>query len=123
MLAKAPLRAWLPWLWVFLPIVCAAIAYVVLEPPTTDMAAQTFRSGLFDAHGFLIWNNYWYGGHYLLSYSVLFPPLGATLGVAEAGAMAAVIAAVLFALLVRRDSACMPASRPSGLGAGRSQWC
>ncbi|HEY8082969.1 MAG TPA: hypothetical protein VIE64_05360 [Solirubrobacterales bacterium] len=96
-------RPWIPWLWVFAPIVCAAIAYVVVEPPTTDLAAQTFRSELFDAHGLLIWNNFWYGGHYLLGYSVLFPPLAATLGVAEVGAVAAVIAAMLFALLVQRD--------------------
>ncbi|MEX2107421.1 MAG: hypothetical protein WD827_00880 [Solirubrobacterales bacterium] len=99
----ARLRPWLPWLWVFAPIVCAALAYVVVEPRTTDLAAQTFRSELFASHGFLIWNNYWYGGHYLLGYSVLFPPLGATLGIAVVGAASAVVAAVLFALLVQRD--------------------
>lgn len=103
MALRLPSRAWLSWLWVFVPIVFAAIAYVALEPLTTDLAAQTFRSELFDSNGFLIWNNYWYGGHYLLGYSVLFPPLGATLGVAKVGAAAAVLAAVLFALLVQRD--------------------
>src|SRR5262245_12980425 len=95
-------RSLLSWLWVLAPILAAAIVYVVVEPPTTDLAAQTFRSDLFASHGFLIWNNYWYGGHYLLGYSVLFPPLGATFGVAEVGAASAVVAAALFALLTER---------------------
>ena len=46
-------------------------------PSSADLAAQTFRSDLFSSHGFLLWNDYWYGGHYLPGYSVLFPPLGA----------------------------------------------
>jgi hypothetical protein len=96
-------RSWLPWLWVFAPILAVAIAYVVVEPATTDLAAQTFRSELFASHGFLIWNNFWYGGHYLLGYSVFFPPLGATLGVAEVGAVSAIAAALLFALLAERS--------------------
>jgi hypothetical protein len=103
MAPRARWRSWLPWLWVFAPILAAAIAYVVVEPATTDLAAQTFRSELFASHGFLIWNNFWYGGHYLLGYSVFFPPLGAALGVAEVGAASAVAAALLFALLVERS--------------------
>ena len=77
-----------------------AIAYLIVEPSSLDLAAQAFRADLFDSHGFLLWNNYWYGGHYLLTYSVLFPPLGALLGVGVVGAAAAVATAVLFALLV-----------------------
>ena len=40
-----------------------AVVYLLLEPSTVDLAAQTFRADLFDAHGLLLWNNYWYGGH------------------------------------------------------------
>lgn len=94
------LRALRSWLWVFAPIVGAAIAYVCWEPRTTDLAAQAFRSDLFASHGLLIWNNDWYAGHYLLGYSTLFPPLGAAFGPALVGAVAAVLAAALFALLV-----------------------
>jgi hypothetical protein len=85
-----------------LPAVLLAIAYLVLRPPSADLAAQTFRSDVFAAHGFLIWNNDWYGGHYLPGYSLLFPPLGAALGPRLAGAVAAVAAAALFGALARR---------------------
>ncbi len=79
-----------------------ALAYLVVAPSSADLAAQTFRSDLFSAHGFLIWNDYWYGGHYLPGYSVLFPPLGAALGPRLVGALSAVAAAALFAALARR---------------------
>ena len=50
------------------PVLLAAAlagAYLVWEPPSADLAAQTFRADLFAAHGFLIWNNDCYAGHYL----------------------------------------------------------
>src|ERR671936_927015 len=77
-----------------------AIAYLFFHPLPADLAAQAFRSQLFAAHGFLIWNNGWYAGHYLPGYSILFPPLGAVLGPRLAGALAAVISAGLFSSLV-----------------------
>jgi hypothetical protein len=76
-----------------------AVVYLILEPSTVDLAAQTFRADLFDANGFLLWNNYWYAGHYLLTYSVLFPPLGAWLGPRLVGAIAVVACAALFAAI------------------------
>jgi hypothetical protein len=78
-----------------------AIAYLILRPASADLAAQSFRSDLFASHGFLLWNNDWYGGHYLPGYSVLFPLLGAALGPRLVGALAAVTAAGLFGLLAR----------------------
>ena len=78
------------------------LLYLVLEPSSADLAAQTFRSDLFADHGFLLWSDYWYGGHYLLSYSLLFPPLGAALGPRVVGALSAVAAAGLFGALARR---------------------
>ena len=79
-----------------------AVAYLLLRPSSADLAAQTFRADLFGAHGLLLWNNDWYSGHYLLGYSILFPPLGAVLGARLVGALSAVAAAGLFGLLVRR---------------------
>jgi hypothetical protein len=79
-----------------------AIAYLVLQPSSVDLAAQAFRADLFASHGLLLWNNYWYGGHYLLGYSVLFPPLGALLGPRVVGALAVVATAALFAALAHR---------------------
>jgi len=80
-----------------------SLAYLLLEPSSADLAAQTFRSDLFASHGFLLWNNDWYGGHYLPGYSVLFPPLGAALGPRLVGALAAVTAAGLFGALARHQ--------------------
>ena len=42
-----------------------------------DIPAQVYRVSLFRTYGFVLWDNGWYGGHYQLPYSVLFPPLGA----------------------------------------------
>lgn len=79
-----------------------AIVYLIVEPSSVDLAAQTFRADLFDSNGFLIWNNYWYAGHYLLTYSVLFPPLGALLGPRLVGAIAVVACAVVFAAIAQK---------------------
>jgi hypothetical protein len=84
------------------PAALLALVYLLVAPSSADLAAQTFRSDLFSAHGFLLWNDYWYGGHHLLSYSVLFPPLGAAMGPRAVGALSAVAAAALFAALARR---------------------
>ncbi len=79
-----------------------AAACLVWAPPSQDLAAASFRADLFADHGFLLWNDQWYSGHYLLSYSVLYPPLGALLGPRLVGALAVVVAAALFAILARR---------------------
>jgi hypothetical protein len=79
-----------------------AVACLIWGTNPPDLAAASFRADLFADHGFLLWNNQWYSGHYLLSYSVLYPPLGALLGPRLVGALAAVAAATLFAILARR---------------------
>jgi hypothetical protein len=99
---RYPQSAVLAWLGILVPVLAAAIAYMAVRPPSVDLAAQLFRAELFAAHGFLAWNNYWYGGHYLLGYSLLFPPLGAAVGASGAGALAAVAATALFGILARR---------------------
>src|SRR5439155_11898457 len=78
-----------------------AAAYLAAAPMSADLAAQTYRAALFDRAGFMLWDNAWYGGHPLPGYSVLFPPLGALLGVRLVGALSAVAAAALFGALVR----------------------
>jgi hypothetical protein len=99
---RHPYSAVLSWLGILLPVLAAAIAYVAVRPPSVDLAAQLFRCELFASHGFLAWNNYWYGGHYLLGYSLLFPPLGAAVGASAAGGLAAVGSTALFGVLARR---------------------
>jgi hypothetical protein len=101
-----------------LPAALLALLYLVLEPASADLAAQTFRSDLFSAHGFLLWNDYWYGGHHLPGYSLLFPPLGAALGPRSVGALSAVAAAGLFGALARHRYGSLARTATLWFGAG-----
>ena len=76
--------------------------YLLWEPQTLDLAAQTFRADLAERDGWVIWSPEWYGGFTVPGYSLLYPPLGALLGPAAVGALSAVAAAALFALVAGR---------------------
>ena len=78
-----------------------ALAWLAFAPPTPDLAAQVYRAGLFRSEGFTLFNANWYGGHHTPAYSILFPPLGALLGVRVVGVVAAVASAVLFERIAR----------------------
>jgi hypothetical protein len=85
------------------PVLLAALlgaAYVILAPPSRDLASALLRTRLFSAEGFAGWNGWWYGGHPTLAYSVLFPPLAALTSPQLAGAVAATAAAAAFSCLV-----------------------
>lgn len=90
--------------WCGLIAALLAIPYLVFEPPSTDLAAQTFRAELWREHGWVLWNADWYSGHLTPGYSLIYPPLGAALGPQLVGALAAVVMAVEFAALVRREA-------------------
>jgi hypothetical protein len=79
-----------------------AAAYVIISPPSLDLAAHLFRAQLFRVEGFGIWNNWWYSGHDIVGYSVLFPAVSAWLTPQLAGAIAATASATLFELLAHR---------------------
>jgi hypothetical protein len=79
-----------------------AAVYLVLEPPSGDLAAATYRGDLFARAGFTLWSDGWYGGHYLPGYSLLAPALGALLGERLLLALCAIAAAGLFGLLAQR---------------------
>jgi hypothetical protein len=89
----------------WLPAVALSSALALLmllwSPPVGDLAAQVFRTELFESAGLAIWNGSWYGGHYTLTYSVLFPPLAALLGPKVVGMLAVVSSSYLFDRLVR----------------------
>lgn len=85
-----------------LVVVGLAILYLVMAPHSADHAAQTFRTELFEISGPTVWNNYWFGGHYLPSYSLLSPPLGAWLGFRVMGSLAVIGTVIFFTLIVRR---------------------
>jgi MFS family permease len=86
-----------PWL----AAIAVAAAYLLVQPFSADLAAQAYRADLFSRAGLALWDNGWYGGHHLLGYSVLFPPLGAWLGVRVTAALAAVAAAWAFERVAR----------------------
>lgn len=81
-------------------LACAYLAWP--HPPGQDLAAAVFRAELFEREGFTDHNPAWYGGHPVLSYSVLYPPLGALLGARLTAAISVVAAAAAFAVLARR---------------------
>jgi hypothetical protein len=101
-----PTGAWytrVDW-WHVAPVAVAvlfAIAYLIWQPRTVDLAAHTFRADLFGREGFTIWNGQWYGGHHTPAYSIISPPLAWLLGPPVALAIAAVASAALFPPLAR----------------------
>jgi hypothetical protein len=88
------------------PIALAAVlagGYAIASPPSLDLAAHLLRAKLFASEGFGLWDNWWYGGHHVLLYSVLFPAVAATITPQLAAGLAAVAGAVLFDALVRHQ--------------------
>ena len=73
-----------------------ALAYVLISPRSEDLAAHLLRAKLFATQGFGIWNNWWYAGHNIPGYSVLFPPLAALFTPQFVAAISATITAALF---------------------------
>jgi hypothetical protein len=61
-----------------------------------DQAAQFYRVTEFKTHGLTLWDSGWYGGNFPLGYSVLFPVIGAVLGIKVASVAAAVLATWAF---------------------------
>src|SRR4029453_2456455 len=89
------------------------------DPHVRDLAAYVLRTELFERSGFSIWNGSWYGGHYLLTHSVLFPPLAALFGARLVAAAAIVWSAYLFDRVVceRWGGRARPATLWYGAGA------
>jgi len=70
------------------PLLLAAIASSLAAflcwagPPGTDFAAHAYQRSVFIDHGFQLWNNLWYAGHYsFITYSLLYYPLAALFGI------------------------------------------
>lgn len=61
-----------------------------------DVPAQLYRVTAFRAHGLALWDSQWFGGHWALSYSLLYPPLAAIAGVATVTIVAAAGATLAF---------------------------
>ncbi len=84
-----------------LPAAILGVAYAVVTPRTGDLAAQVYRSDLVQRNGLAVWDNFWYGGHHLPGYSLMFPLVAALISPAVVGGIAVVGSSALFAHLVR----------------------
>ena len=76
------------------------LVYVIVAPPSADLAAAGYRSELVARAGFTLWDNGWYGGHHLPAYSLLAPALGALIGVQLLAALSMTLATALFTRLL-----------------------
>lgn len=73
-------------------------------PPGADLAAHVYQRALFLEHGFSLWNNLWYSGRYsYVTYSLVYYPVAAVLGIKLLAVCSAAVAAAAFALLVARE--------------------
>jgi hypothetical protein len=80
-----------------------SVLYLVIAPLSADHAAQLFRTELFEQSGPALWNNYWFGGHYLPTYSLLAPAIGSWIGFRLMGVAAVIGTVALFTLIVDRQ--------------------
>jgi hypothetical protein len=83
-------------------VVAATLAW--LGPAGSDMAAHAYQRALFIEHGFTLWNNYWYAGRYsFVTYSLLYYPLAALLGIRLLAVATLAVAALAFAVVTGRE--------------------
>src|ERR1700757_310653 len=79
--------------------VAAALAW--LGPPGTDFAAHAYQRTVFLEHGFTLWNNFWYAGRYsFITYSLVYYPLAALLGIRLLAVATVALAALAFVVVL-----------------------
>ena len=73
-------------------------------PPGTDLAAHVYQRAVFLDHGFTLWNNFWYAGHYsFVTYSLIYYPFAAVLGIRLLAVATVATATLAFAVLVWKE--------------------
>src|SRR3978361_1979841 len=83
--------------------VAASLASFLLwaTPPGIDWAAHAYQRTFLLQHGFQIWNNFWYAGRYsFITYSLIYYPLAALLGI-KVLALASIASAAMAFSIVR----------------------
>ena len=77
---------------------------LLLLPPGSDLAAHEYQLSLFAQHGLTLWDNFWYGGRYtFVTYSVLYYPLAALLGIKLLALAGTAVAAAAFTFVTARE--------------------
>src|SRR5947207_7925838 len=81
-----------------------AAVLVWVGPQGTDLAAHAYQRTLFLQHGFVLWNNFWYAGRYsFVTYSVLYYPLAALIGIRVLAVASIATAALAFTVVLGRE--------------------
>src|SRR5262245_1205351 len=81
-----------------------AALLVWLGPPGTDVAAHVYQRALYLQHGFVLWNNFWYAGRYsFVTYSLLYYPLAAAIGIGLLAVVTVAVAVASFSALAQRE--------------------
>jgi hypothetical protein len=91
---------------VFSTVVAASLASILvwLGPPGVDLAAHAYQRTFLIQHGFVVWNNFWYAGRYtFVTYSILYYPLAALLGIKVLAVATIAAAALAFTLVAVRQ--------------------
>jgi hypothetical protein len=73
-------------------------------PPGIDWSAHAYQRTFLLEHGFAIWNNFWYAGRYsFVTYSLIYYPLAALLGIRVLALASVATAAFAFSIVVLRQ--------------------
>jgi hypothetical protein len=73
-------------------------------PPGIDLAAHVYQRTLFLQHGLTFWNNFWYAGRYsFVTYSLLYYPLAALLGINALAVSTVAAASLAFSAIAWRQ--------------------
>src|SRR4051795_4257918 len=73
-------------------------------PPGIDWAAHAYQRTFLLQHGFQIWNNFWYAGRYsFVTYSLIYYPLAALLGIKVLALASITSAAAAFSIVAFRE--------------------
>jgi hypothetical protein len=86
--------------------IAAALAAFLLwaTPPGIDWAAHAYQRTFLLQHGFEMWNNFWYAGRYsFVTYSLIYYPLAALLGIKVLALASIASAAAAFSIVVFRE--------------------
>ena len=90
----------------FAATLAAMLAATLLwaAPPGVDWAAHSYQTTFLVEHGFAIWNNFWYAGRYsFVTYSVLYYPLAALIGIRLLAVLSIASGALAFSAVVLKQ--------------------
>jgi hypothetical protein len=90
----------------FAAAIAAVLAATLLwaAPPGVDWAAHSYQTTFLVDNGFAIWNNFWYAGRYsFVTYSVLYYPLAALIGIRLLAVVSIAAGAFAFSAVVVRQ--------------------